>query len=87
METGKLSWHEAERFFAKGIMVKVAAELDLIEVAAAMAEDEIVENNDTLVLVEQVTNSVRADVAGTAGDEKGSLGHVGNTAGVSDDAN
>jgi hypothetical protein len=54
---------------------------------STMAEDEIVENNDTLVLIEQVTNSVRAYVAGTAGDEKGSLGHVGNTAGVSDDAN
>jgi hypothetical protein len=53
----------------------------------AMAEDEIVENDNALVLVEQVTNSVRADVAGTASDEKSSLGHLGNTAGVSDDAN
>jgi len=41
----------------------------------AMAEDEVVEHDDTLVLVEQVTDGVGADVAGAAGDEKGSLGH------------
>jgi hypothetical protein len=39
-ETGRLSWAEAERHFARGIIVKVAAELDLIEVAAAMADDD-----------------------------------------------
>ncbi len=39
LETGKLSWAEAERFFAKGLMVNVAPELDLMEVAAAMALD------------------------------------------------
>jgi hypothetical protein len=38
-----------------------------------MAEDEIVEHDDALMLIQQMTNSVRADVAGTAGDEKGSL--------------
>jgi hypothetical protein len=41
----------------------------------AMAKNQIVEHDDALVLVEQVKNSVRADVAGSAGDEKGSLGH------------
>ena len=40
LETGKLSWAEAERHFAKGVLVKVAAELDLIEVAATMALDD-----------------------------------------------
>jgi len=40
LETGRLSWAEAERHFARGVVLKVAAELDLLEVAAAMAEDD-----------------------------------------------
>lgn len=40
LETGRLIWAEAERHFARGVMVKVAPELDLLEVAAAMAEDD-----------------------------------------------
>ena len=40
LETGKLAWAEAERFFAKGVLVNVAAELDLIDVAAAMVADD-----------------------------------------------
>ncbi len=40
LETGRLTWAEAERHFARGVVVKVAAELDLLEVAAAMAEDD-----------------------------------------------
>ena len=35
----------------------------------AMAEDEVVEHDDTLVLVEQMADGVGADVTGTAGDE------------------
>jgi hypothetical protein len=38
-ETGKLPWHELERHFARGLVVKVAGELDLIEVAVAMSHD------------------------------------------------
>lgn len=40
LETGRLAWAEAERHFARGVLVKVAGELDLVEVAAAMAEDD-----------------------------------------------
>ncbi len=40
-EAGKLEWHELEKFFAKGAVIKVAANLDLIDVAAAMAEDDV----------------------------------------------
>jgi len=40
LETGRLSWAEAERHFARGVVVKVAPALDLVEVAAAMAEDD-----------------------------------------------
>ena len=39
-ETGKLGWKELERHFAHGVVVKVGVELDLVEVAAAMARDD-----------------------------------------------
>jgi hypothetical protein len=39
-ETGKLSWQELERHFALGVVVRVAASLDLVEVALAMARDD-----------------------------------------------
>jgi hypothetical protein len=40
LETGRLSWPEAERHFARGVVLKIAPELDLVEVAAAMAADD-----------------------------------------------
>ncbi len=39
-ETGKLVWKELERHFARGVVIKVAAELDLVETAAAMSRDD-----------------------------------------------
>lgn len=39
-ETGKLLWPELERHFARGVVVAVAQELDLVEVAHAMARDD-----------------------------------------------
>lgn len=39
-ETGPISWPELERHFARGVVVHVAAELDLVEVAARMVEDD-----------------------------------------------
>jgi len=39
-ETGKLGWSELERHFARGLVVKVAGELDLVEVAVAMSHDD-----------------------------------------------
>lgn len=39
-ETGRLGWQEIQRHFARGVVVKVAAELDLVEVAARMAMDD-----------------------------------------------
>ena len=40
LETGQLSWPELQRHFARGVVVVVGRELDLIEVAAALAEDD-----------------------------------------------
>jgi hypothetical protein len=39
-ETGRLSWSELQRHFARGAVLAVAAELDLVEVAARIAEDD-----------------------------------------------
>lgn len=39
-ETGKLAWRELERHFARGVLVKVAGDLDLVDVALAVARDD-----------------------------------------------
>lgn len=39
-ETGKLAWKELERHFARGSVVKVAIELDLVNVAAHFVRDD-----------------------------------------------
>jgi hypothetical protein len=39
-ETGKLTWSELERHFARGVVIKVAGDLDLVEVALAMSHDD-----------------------------------------------
>jgi hypothetical protein len=39
-ETGKLTWRELERHFARGVVIKVAGDLDLVEVALAMSHDD-----------------------------------------------
>lgn len=39
-ETGKLSWHELERHFARGVVIRVARSLDLVAVAASITRDD-----------------------------------------------
>ncbi len=39
-ETASISWKELERFFAKGALLWVDTDLDLIEVAQAVAENQ-----------------------------------------------
>ncbi|MFA5628239.1 MAG: DUF2288 family protein [Thiohalomonadaceae bacterium] len=39
-ETAKISWPELERHFARGVLVNVAAGMDLVAVAEAMANDD-----------------------------------------------
>jgi hypothetical protein len=39
LETGQLAWRELQRHFARGAVIVVARELDLIDVAVAFAED------------------------------------------------
>lgn len=39
-ETGKLAWKELERHFARGVVILVAAELDLVDVAFRISRDD-----------------------------------------------
>ncbi|PWG62565.1 DUF2288 domain-containing protein [Sediminicurvatus halobius] len=39
-ETGRISWAELERHFARGSVVRVAPNLDLVAVAAAFVRDD-----------------------------------------------
>lgn len=39
-ETAQIPWRELERFFASGLAIRVADELDIIDVALMMSEDE-----------------------------------------------
>lgn len=39
-ETGKLSWKELERHYARGVVIKVAVGLDLVNVAAHIVRDD-----------------------------------------------
>lgn len=40
METARMPWTELQRFYARGQVVRVAPELDLIETAVAVAHDD-----------------------------------------------
>lgn len=39
LETGRLHWSELQRHFARGVVVVVEPELDLVETAACFVED------------------------------------------------
>lgn len=40
LETGRLTWPELQKYFAKGNVIIVSPDLDLIDVAARFAEDD-----------------------------------------------
>ncbi|MFC1749118.1 DUF2288 domain-containing protein [Pseudomonadota bacterium] len=39
-ETAKLEWQELEKHFARGVVIRVSQELDLIEVASRVIDDD-----------------------------------------------
>jgi len=41
LETSKIAWQELQRFFAGGTALMVSADLDLVEVAFQMSEDNV----------------------------------------------
>ncbi len=40
LETGQIDWSELQRHFARGVVIAVGAELDLVEVALKFTEDD-----------------------------------------------
>lgn len=40
LETGRIRWRALQRFFAQGVVLKVAPERDLVKVAALFASDD-----------------------------------------------
>lgn len=39
LETSRINWHDLQVYYARGHVVKVSAELDLLDVAAELAAD------------------------------------------------
>jgi hypothetical protein len=64
-ETAKIDWPELERFFARGMLLRVARDLDLVTVAAAIAEDNTEQIAQWLSagLVERMQAETAADLA------------------------
>ncbi len=48
LETAQIAWRELQRFFAGGMAIAVAAELDLVDVAVQIAEDNKVQVEEWL---------------------------------------
>ena len=59
-ETAKIPWHELQRFFAQGKVMLVSADLDLVDVALAVQQDD----------VEQVTAWTDAKQLGPVTDDQ-----------------
>ncbi|HEX7934574.1 MAG TPA: DUF2288 domain-containing protein [Paraburkholderia sp.] len=64
-ETAKIGWPELERFFARGMLLRVAGDLDLVSVAEAIAIDNTTQVTQWLSagLVERVQAETAADFA------------------------
>lgn len=39
LETSTVPWHELQRLFASGVVIEIASDLDLVEIADLMAQD------------------------------------------------
>jgi hypothetical protein len=64
-ETAKIGWAELERFFARGILLRVARDIDLVSVAEAIASDDTAQVTQWLSsgLVERVQAETATDFA------------------------
>lgn len=64
-ETAKIGWTELERFFARGMLLRVARDLDLVTVAVAIAEDDAAQVAQWLSsgVVERMTSETAAEWA------------------------
>jgi hypothetical protein len=64
-ETAQIEWSELQRFFARGVLLKVARDIDLVSVAEAVASDDTKQVTAWLSagLVERVEPVVAEDLA------------------------
>jgi hypothetical protein len=64
-ETAKIDWIDLEPFFARGMLLRVARDLDLVSVAEAIASDDTRQVTQWLSagLVERVQSETAADFA------------------------
>jgi len=64
-ETAKIGWSELERFFARGMLLLVARDLDLVSVAEAVAADDLQQGGQWLSarLVERLQAETAAEFA------------------------
>ena len=64
-ETAQIEWKELERFFARGVLLKVARDLDLVSAAEAVAADNTRQVAEWLSsgLLERVEPDTAADLA------------------------
>jgi hypothetical protein len=64
-ETAKIDWIDLEQFFARGMLLRVACDLDLVSVAEAIAADDTRQVAQWLSagLVERVRSETAADFA------------------------
>lgn len=46
LETAQIPWRELQRFFAAGKVLRVAAGLDLVEIACALEQDDVARVED-----------------------------------------
>jgi hypothetical protein len=64
-ETAQIEWSELQRFFARGVLLKVARDIDLVSVAEAVASDDTKQVTEWLSsgLLERTTAETAADLA------------------------
>ncbi|HEY3596359.1 MAG TPA: DUF2288 domain-containing protein [Paraburkholderia sp.] len=64
-ETAQIGWSELERFFARGVLLRVARDLDLVSVAEAIASDDATQVTHWLSagLVERLQAETAAEFA------------------------
>jgi len=64
-ETAQIEWSELQRFFARGVLLKVARDIDLVSVAEAVASDNTTQVAEWLSagLVERTTAETAVDLA------------------------
>lgn len=64
-ETAQIEWSELQRFFARGVLLKVARDIDLVSVAEAVASDNTKQVTEWLSagLLERTTPETATDLA------------------------